>query len=353
MDLVTRLVKQGPKVLAVGVGSLEVRSGYELDQLGVHGLPDAGDARRRAEVDFNEWEPASIAEYAGAFELNVPKGHAHGVWAFQYNRLRFVVPALALLRAMFRPNCDALPLLFRPQSLEDMCTYTGPGPHGHIALLGGFRNPNNARERVSIKEPLSWMYCFPSARAMWASAFNASHEGRLALNLPQASARMVLHGRMHAQNFYVTRLAFVSVTAQEDPFEFASDHTRAICFHVMDEAMSSGFKRNKTRDDSIGLRDGEHALSDEEWQMVKPIVVRGGSGFKYDPRAIVDGVLAKQCQGTSWTETVYPRGIDHKTACIAFCRWQKNGRWPSVLEVLSESRATDQIDASTCHRQGA
>ena len=30
--------------------------------------------------------------------------------------------------------------------------------------------------------------------------------------------RMVLHGRMHAQNFYATRLAFVSVTAQEEPF---------------------------------------------------------------------------------------------------------------------------------------
>ena len=339
MELVTRLAKEGQRAVAVGIGSLEARNGYELDQLGLNGLPDASDARRRAEVGFDEWEPASIAEYAGAFGLSVPKGHGHEVWAFQYNRIRFVVPALVFMRALFRPNHHVFPLLFHPQSLEDVCTYAGPGPHGHIALLGGFRGSYHARERASITEPMSWMYCFPSARAMWASAFGASQEGRLALELPQASARMVLHGRMHAQNFYATRLAFVSVTAQEDPFEFASDHSPTICFHVMDEAMASGFKRNKTRDDSIGLRDGEHALSDEEWRAVEPIVVRGGPGFKYDPRAVVDAVLAKQCQGTSWTETAYPQGIKHTTACVAFCRWQKDGRWSEVLDVLRRSRA--------------
>jgi hypothetical protein len=341
MELVTRLAKNGQRVLAVGIGSLEARNGYELDQLGLNGLPDAVDARRRAEVGFDEWEPVSITEYAGAFGLSVPKSHRHEVWAFQYNRSRFVVPALVLMRALFRPNHHVFPLLFHPQSLEDVCTYAGPGPQGHIALLGGFRGSYYDRDRASITEPLSWMYCFPSARAMWASAFGASQEGRLALELPQASARMVLHGRMHAQNFYVTRLAFVSVAATEDPFEFASNHSRTICFHVMDEAMASGFKRNKTRDDSIGLRDGEHALSDDEWRAIEPIVVRGGPGFKYDPRAVVDAVLAKQCQGTSWTETTYPPGIQHTTACVAFCRWQKDGRWRQVLEVLRETRAAD------------
>lgn len=341
MELVTQLVKKGPRLVAVGVGTAETRSGRELDLLGLHGLPDSVDSRRRAEVGFEEWEPASIAEYAGAFGLSVAKGHAHEAWAFQYNRIRFVVPALVLMRALFRPNHHVLPLLFRPQSLDDTCTYAGPGLHGHIALLGGFRGSYHTRERASIAEPLSWMYCFPSARAMWASAFGASQEGRLALALPQASARMVLHGRMHAQNFYATRLAFVSITAQEEPFEFASDHSRIICFHVMDEAMASGFKRNKTRDDSIGLRDGEHALSEEEWRVVEPIVVRGGPGFKYDPRAVVDAVLAKQCQGTSWTETTYPPGIQHTTACVAFCRWQKDGRWQQVLEVLREARGAD------------
>ncbi|HSI49182.1 MAG TPA: transposase [Ideonella sp.] len=338
MELVTRLAKDGQRVLAIGIGSLEARNGYELDQLGLNGLPDPSDARRRAEASFNEWDSASIAEYAGAFGLAVPKGHAHAVWAFQYNRIRFVVPALVLMRALFRPNHHVLPMLFRPQSLEDACTYAGPGPHGHIALLGSFRGSYHARERTSIAEPLSWMYCFPSARAMWASAFGASQEGRLDLKLPQASARMVLHGRMHAQNFYATRLSFVSVTANEEPFEFASDHSRTICFHVMDEAMASGFKRNKTQDKSIGLRDGEHALSDEEWQEVEPIVVRGGPGFKHAPRAVVDAVLAKQCQGTSWTETTYPPGIQHTTACVAFCRWQKDGRWADVLRTLARFR---------------
>lgn len=341
MELVTRLVKDGARLAAVGVGSPEARKGYELDRLGLHGLPDAADQRRRAEIDFDEWEPASIAEYAEAFELSVPKGSAHKAWAFQYNSTRFVVPALVLMRALFRPNHHVIPRLFLPQSLEDTCTYVGPRPHGYVALLGAFRDSSYSRERVSIAEPLSWMYCFPSARAMWASAFSASQAGALALKLPQASARMVLHGRMHARNFYVTRLAFISVTAQEDPFEFASDHGHTIRFHVLDEAMGGGFKRNKTRDDSIGLRDGEFALSDEEWRAIEPIVVRGGPGFKYKPRAVVDAILAKQCQGTSWTETVYPPGIQHTTACVAFCRWQKDGRWPKVLEVLREMRHTD------------
>lgn len=348
MELVTRLAKDGERVLAVGVGSLEARNGYELDRLGLYGLPDAADARRRAEVGFDEWEPATIAEYASAFGLNAPMGSAHEVWAFQYNSIRFVVPALALMRAMFRPNHHVMPLLFRPQSLEDACTYAGSGPHGHIALLGGFRGSNHSRERASITEPLSWMYCFPSARAMWASAFGASQEGRLTVKLPQASARMVLHGRMHAQNFYATRLALVSVVAKEDPFEFASDHSRTICFHVMDEAMASGFKSNKTRDESIGLRDGEYALSDEEWRAIEPIVLRrgGGPGFKYDPRAIVDAILAKQCQGTSWTETAYPPGIQHTTVCVAFCRWQKNGRWARVLQTLEQLRGLGAPSAS-------
>lgn len=288
-------------------------------------------------TNFSDWGPASLSEYGFASGLPVPPGDGHEVWSFQHNGNRYIVPALVLMRALFRPNHSLLPQLFRPQSLEDVCDFIGGDASSRVALTGGLRDWAGSRERSSLVEPLSWMYSFPSARAMWASVLSASSRSTLGLQLPNASVRMVVHGKAHCKNFYVTRMVLVTLTAHDAPFEFANDHSRDICFHVSDERLASGFKPNRSKDDDINLRDGDSSLSDAEWEDIEPLVHRGRD-FKHSARAIVDAVLAKQSQGTSWTDTTYPPGIEHTTASTAFHRWKKDGRWAEVLGVLEMHR---------------
>jgi hypothetical protein len=339
VELITHMERLGDRLVAIGVGSPAARAGYDVEQLGLDGVPDDKSDRRRAETHFSDWDQASLSEYGYAFGLPVPPGDGHEVWSFQHNGTRFVVPALVLMRAMFRPNHFLLPHLFKPQSLEDVCDFVGGDAASRVALTGSLRNWTGSRERASTLEPLSWLYSFPSARAMWGSVLSASSRSRIGLELPSASARMVVHGKAHSKNFYATRIVVVSLTAQEAPLEFAHDHSRDICFHVSDERLASGFKPNISKDESIKLRGEESCLSDAEWLQIEPAVgLDSGRKFKHSPRAIVDAMLAKQSQGTSWTDTSYAGGIEHSTASTAFHRWRKDGRWAKVLQLLEQTR---------------
>lgn len=309
---------------------------HPCDYMVRHGLPLLNRTRIQCTTDFARWTPASFVEFACAIGLDASVPERHLTWQFMHADIRYVVPALVLIRAMFKPPSYVLPRLFRPQSLDDVCNFSGEGPMGFITPVTALGSVIH-RMRRAVMLPLSWFYCFPSARETWSSVFHLSCEGQIGLTLPQGELSLVIKGLSHAKNVYVTEAHIRQVNTAEEPFDFASTHTRTI-YYLSGESIGSKGKRIPLR--LIALRDGASSVSDEEWQEIRPMIdagFRGKSGVPMQ-RATLDGVLSKFCFATTWQQTVYPPGVTMSGAVAAVHRWKRDGRWERIIEVLRRSR---------------
>ena len=279
---------------------------------------------------------ARIAQWAGDEAARAGLGASAGAMFAPAGTA--LASALVLIRALFCPNRPLLPYLYRLQSLEELCLFSGDSVESPIASLTSLGMAYFRRDRRQIARPLSWMYCFPSARRMWASVYHHGRDGRLGLQLPIAQASLLLKGFKHAHNVYVTGIHLDSVTALEEPFEFAPRHPRTTSY-LVDSWVG---RRNRGRPQpTIALRGRLSKLSNHEWDAVKPILEETLTYQRLTsaaPRAMVDGVLQKLCHGTPWKDTRYPEGVTHAAASAALHRWRLDGRWTRIEEVLRKSR---------------
>lgn len=193
-------------------------------------------------------------------------------------------------------------------------------------------------------QPLSWMYCFPSGRSAWNSVFHAAQSGRLTMELPQGRARLVLqgerqgHSSAHGKTLFVTHVTALELNANDAPFEFAEGHPSRIKFFTERRPDPLRETHVPTRDASIPLRNGVADLSDEEWQVVGPMLfaARSARRRKHDPRALLDGLLRKLCFGTAWKQTPYEVGT-WADASSLLRRLQDRGTWEPACERLVAS----------------
>ena len=342
MELVTGIEWEDNRAIATGLGPRHAPIQLEIGNLGSIGLPGDRGERRLLDTDFQDWLPAQFAEYAFAIGRPISKEQGHSAWAFHNGSSRYVVPALALMRALFRPHKTMLPRLFRPQSLEDVCTFTERGDGASVAVLPGLGNARRYRERSSVLALLSWFYFFPSARRSWSSVYAEACKGALGMSLPLASSSLVLNGVPMGNNFYVTRINVMSLCPKEEPFEFASKCTVApIDLYATNHKSGKASKSALAHERTLGLRQGEAAVSDVEWNVVREILDSNrlrGRRSSDNTRGVLDGILQKLCFGTPWMDTTYPSGITHSAASTALHRWRGDGRWEQVFAVLSEMR---------------
>jgi transposase len=305
-----------------------------LDKLVVEGLP-AGAQSRAIVTNFASWTQCAADSFVRA--LSLPAGPAcHMVWEFGVGRRTFVVPALALMRAMFRPGAQVLVPLFRPQGLEGVCTYVGD----NVAFSRRWRNAALQTNLASIVEPLIWMHTFPSARSMAASLYQHALNGEVGLELPRAICRMRMTGVSAGRTFYVTRVVVSSVEPLEAPFEFAERRER---FHFT-ASVSRASPQKGDQETRLPTRNGEASTSDEEWAQLARVLEKASSGApRYSRRLMLDGILEKVCTGKPWRAVQYRVG-DYVTASRQYIRWKSNGVWASVCAVIS-TRATDDRPA--------
>lgn len=334
MELATGIARRNGRLIAVGVDDQGGELAFECGRLFTRGLPALGRVLRSVDVCFEDWTQTDMREYAAVAGISFEGVSAHVAWEFYDSGTRYVIPALALMRAMFRPNHVLFTQLFRPQSLESLCTYVGNRGTSYVRPFGLWKDLRCTQR--SILDPLSWLYCFPSARSMWSSVYSAASKATLSLSLPKARARIAMRGRRVGRTFYVTSGLILSLSADEAPFAFAPDHAREIFFHVPAVKLPVP---PCTRDHSIPLRDGQASLSDGEWEeAISFMSGRPGVPYKGGLRAVVDGVLQKQCFGTPWTRTTYPTGVEHQNAAGSFHSWCKSGKWEALRSLLRRRR---------------
>lgn len=334
MELVTGIQMDGGVVLARGIGSHGREFSMPVSQLASRGLPRLRGHLRNVTTNLQEWKRCSFDEYAFAVGRPLASEPHQGAWSFVDGTERFVVPALALLRGLVRPGTTLFPRLFRPQSLEDLCSVSNDGGTLNVHLR---RECGDQRVRSSVETPLrmSWLYCFPSARQAWASVYNEACRGWLDMLLPKARVTFGTYSLRAGRNAYVTRINPLTVDASEEPFPFAQGHP--LSFSLVAQA-KRGDKRSLQHPvkAEVPLRAGAVLVSDSEWETLRPIIENKRNSE--NSRAILDGMLLKLHSGATWELNAYPSGASRTATIAAYYRWNADGRFERVLSALRQLR---------------
>jgi hypothetical protein len=312
-----------------------------LEVLGSRGLPKpAIDRRKSLLTDFTSWKAGEIKEYTNALALGeVPDDHQ--VFEFHEKGKRYLVPALALMRGLFRPHRDVLHAMFLPQGLERISSPIISESSCH-AVPSDLWNVAGRRIVPSLLAPLAWMHAFPSANRMCSSVTEQALKGRIGLLLPNGTAKLVVRGVSQQETIYVTEITVIFIVVAEEPCEFARLQSRNVMFHESAIAAVNNGHERRTCDTNILLNaDGTATLSDAEWKAIQPIIESRRAtwiGRKYDSRLLLEGVLNKLATGVAWKAARYSAG-NWINASNLLNKLKKSGQWKSVLEVLHANRA--------------
>lgn len=318
-----------------------------LEALGTMRLSEATSSRvRRVRVDsdFKNWSTASAHEYLAGLGIDLDVTERHRVFSVSHDGVRYLIPTLVLMKAMFRPFSQLIPFLFIPNGLELMSVHDTSCPHPSVHLMPGVLD-THSRRAASIREPLSWYWSFPSARQCWDSAYAWARKGHLALDLPAGKIRLVFKGRLEGGTCYVTDCSVTRVDIDEEAHDFARNHRKLVLFHE-GAALGDQRKGKKGRpaplsDSKLQMRGDTWSLSDDEWSAIKPIVTpnrsNGGRSRQHDLRTLLDGIVEKVGTGIPWQKASYKTG-DWRNACWEYRRLRNGGEWEQICSVLARTR---------------
>lgn len=295
-------------------------------------------SRTRITTTCQSWSVASALPFWEAMGIDrfAPRT-THQVFKVVHKGIEFLIPASVLIAATIRPIKHIHPYLFRPNGLEQMS----------VPLLGesqptvGFFVPvhhvagDSRMVTPGLLATYSWMHCFPSAKTMWDSVYQAAKAGRLDIILPKATIDTVLHSVAWHGVRLVTDMVITALHAEDAPFEFAAGHARDIIFH---QCASMDWTYEHTDKEALPSRNCTWALSNEEWQYLCPRIQKGRS-VKHDLRHIIDLILLKLGTQTAWRKLDF-QGLNFSIVLATYQRMQHDGRWQCIEEVLRESRST-------------
>lgn len=295
-----------------------------------------GKSHTRITTDCTKWsreEAKPFWQYIG-IESSKPKlGQA--VFQLIEGDKHYLIPVSVFITAVMRPIQHIHKFLFKPQGLDSFSTplldSNTPkiGIHLPSYSVFGYRTVPSG-----LMATYSWIHCFPSANAMWASVYQAACDGRLDVALPNARMTMRVQS-IKSDNFHlVTELCITKLVALEQPFGFASNHTRHI---VMHESAGLDWQALNHPKNTLPAREKEWRLSESEWHAISSLFPRRGSA-KYDLREIVDLILVKFGTGCPWRKLEFGN-LNFSIVQNTYHTLQKNGNWQKIEKTLTESRA--------------
>ena len=341
--------------LAIGIGfEGNELTGYAVNQEGQtcvlplkeifkRGLPTCDEpVRRRIDTNFSNWTEVDGQAYLDAFGFNACTAAEVNHQFFEVNQdgKTYVVPALALMRAIFRPTKILLPAMFMPHALDRSCSlhYDREVPSVIVSATWG---KSYLASRTLDKGPsFAWMLSHPSAYKMAGSVHRDAMDGRLGLILPEANARMVIKGKKIGRKVFVTEVAVTTLTPTDRPNFPILGLNSVVVFHERVNQVGGSEPTSAGRYMVPKQLDGSYYLSDAEWSTIQPALVvkrRATSESKHSPRLLLDGILDKLGTGCPWKQAPYKTG-NWQNASAQFQRWDADGKMAAIVEVLTESR---------------
>lgn len=341
MEWATKGICIGGRFAIEVVRENKEREIIEPGLLGCRGLPEPANTKRRVVTsDFSSWTVGNTTEYLGAFSLN-SDAQEHQVFEFRNSNRRYLVPALALMRGLFRPHRYVLSEMFRPQALETICQ---PVVLGNTHAIVPTRNwPAYTRQQTlrSILEPLAWMNYVPSARHMCGSIHEHMLSGMIGMYLPRGKIRVSIRCFEIGAVSHVTELTVVTLDTDELPLPFAGEQPTHITFHEGVKAAEGRVHRQSIKDETLRCHpDGSTDISDDEWTVLRRFAydTRGNAYQRHEPRLLLDGILRKLITGTPWQKTNYKIG-NWVNAQSLYEKLKRTGKWEKICTTLRELRS--------------
>lgn len=311
----------------------------ELEELGSQGVPNCSLlARHKGKLDLMSLLPADANEYLNALGLHTAQGlpNRHQVYECQFDGVRVVVPALVLMRALFRPTRFLLPGMFRPQALD------------RIRFLDYTRTPNEVvvdarwcgwyRSGDDANQCISWMTFFPSAIRLASSVHEFAMRGEIGLSMPQGTARVTMHGKKLGGALFVTEMKVMLIHANEEPILAATGCSREIALRGVNRDGHS--KDNLSEISKIPFTEnGELDVSDSEWAAIEKTLLEGQekNRVKINQRHLFDAILHKINNSISW-RTLLPKSGSGNNARFAERTWRSRETLAPSLEILLAMR---------------
>lgn len=304
------------------------------------GLPDARAHRVVIDQELTTWREAEPRDYLMqfGFDESTSRRNLHAVYETKSNATRILIPALVLMRALFRPTRYLLPEMFRPQALDRIRFLDLSEPVPRVEFLPA--TLRNLPDRYGdVTTPIAWMSSFPSAMAFAASVHRFAMEGRIAVALPKAKMRLSFRGSVKRATFFATSAELLEVMATEAPLDWAAAHPRL----VFRRATHVSETPSEVLRVALPLRsDGAVDVSDDEWRLIQPILCppqKVKRRSRVDPRRVFDGVLRKLVLATAWRNTPYVVG-SAANARFAYRQWKRSGALEAALSVLRRARTS-------------
>lgn len=284
--------------------------------------------RKRITTCFSHWETISSTEYTEA--LRIPTNlSSHLIWKFKVGKREFIIPALAIMRAIFRPHAVLLTQLFRPQALEGICVPTADG----FAFTKSWSSLAKRDKTNSLLDPIEWMWCYPSAKKMASSLYQFALRGELGMLLPLAKMRATVYGIEVGNILYVTKISIATIEPREPPFPFYNSQKHIFTFadtyksHRKEEG-------NKITNHLLPTHpNGDWKVTDEEWVLLNNFLKNNRPATKYDRRTLLNGILQKLCTGVSWRNCSYDAGT-FVTASKQYLYWKSNGTIENIEKII-------------------
>lgn len=339
MEWAQRITANGRELaaeVATDAGAVELLS---LDEMYRRGLPTtAKPTSKKFKVKFGKFLPCDPREYAVHFGIQRPNNR-HQVFELSECGVRFLVPALALMRALFRPAPHLLPEMFGPSVLDRTCRVEFVGDVAHVVVDAKWATAGIQMRHSNLVEPISWMRLHPSARRMAASVHQSAMSGRIALSLPEGSAELVLAGIQEESTFFVTRVRILSVVPAD-----GSDFLGAASLPRVNFLEREWAKARNTRQvlsiDVPERSNGSIAVTDDEWAAIGPLLLNQRRNLpqrRHSQRKIFNGVLQKLATGRSWHRCTYEVG-DWRNAATAYRTWRTKGGFARAMDKLRTMR---------------
>lgn len=347
MGWATRIEVDGRRLMARVATPHGASELVPLDALAAVGAPEEHSANRRVTTDMRCWSKADTATYLRAFDADANQNDRHEVFRIEHDDTVVLLPALVLMRAMFRPARYLLQTMFLPHALDSVChLHTGRAP-ASLVMTAHWASPGRASRYADVSSALLWMKCFPTAMTMAASVHEFAMRGAIGLQLPDAKCEMLVRGKLVDGVLHATQATIFEVCALEEPLPFASGLSRRVVFHGKWSGQVNARKTRALPDNAIPRHsDGSVAVSDEEWRRIEPVVVSRGRHrpVRLDQRQILNGVLTKLAYGIPWAKVPYSVGT-WSNAFYAHRTWSSRGAFDRALNILKRTRATEPADA--------
>ena len=267
---------------------------------------------RHFQLNPIELQPATYAEYLKGplAALPVPPDGVHAIFRGKAGGRELLIPAQALIRALFGAQKLLRQWLFHPAGLS-LAT----------DLSATYHHPND----FPLKATVAWLNSSTDLAACWASVYRHAREGRVGLTRPDVLCNFSAWGHEIEGIFHVTHL---------------------ILYEVQEAEMTRYIRPKNGRctfDPRAALVAPTGALTDAQWRLVCDDLAEAfppiGGKPAFSLRQRFDMVLFKRATNIRWNALSWsPSAID--SARRFNSRMNKTDLWERLMSRLTEAFET-------------